>query len=291
MRFLQSFNDQTVAQRFGDILLTHGIQNDVESDEGSFTVWVHDEDRLTEASDILAQFKSNPESSEFSGAAAEARSIRSRMQKENRDFNRRIKDGRTAFHRNRSFSAGPVTLFLIFVCVAVFILQMIGDWNAIFNMLAISSDPGIGLKQIASGQVWRLITPAIMHGDFFHIFFNCWWLMLLGGMVEDRISSRFLLQLVVGLAVLSNLVQYFFAGPSFLGISGVNYGLFGFIWIMGRRDALSGFLLPQSTIYIMLGFFILCWLGAFGGIANWAHTGGLAGGCLAAFVRSKFFPS
>ena len=45
--------------------------------------------------------------------------------------------------------------------------------------------------------------------------------------------------LVLVIAALSNLGQYFVSGPNFCGISGVVYGLFGYIWMKGRFDPAS----------------------------------------------------
>jgi GlpG protein len=85
------------------------------------------------------------------------------------------------------------------------------------------------------------------------------------------------------MAVVSNLLQYFVGGgPNFLGISGVNYGLLGYIWMQKTFNPSSGFLVSDSTIVILLLFLVLGFVGAFdrmvGGVANWAHLGGLIAG-------------
>ena len=56
------------------------------------------------------------------------------------------------------------------------------------------------------------------------------------------------------------------------------YGLFGYVWVKNRLDPADGFRLDPTVAMIMFGFFLLCFTGIFGGIANWAHTGGLAVG-------------
>jgi GlpG protein len=140
---------------------------------------------------------------------------------------------------------------------------------------------------VRSGQVWRLVTPAIMHGGFIHILFNMWWLKDLGSAVEHRQSTRFLIAFFLITAIASNVLQYVLSGPRFVGMSGVVYALFGYVWIRGRFDPSSGYGMTQTTIVIMIGFFILCWTGLVGPIANWAHTGGLVAGAVWGFVASK----
>jgi len=43
-------------------------------------------------------------------------------------------------------------------------------------------------------------------------------------------------------------------------------------------DPADGFHIDQTISFIMFGFFFFCFTGLFGGIANWAHAGGLLTG-------------
>ena len=61
-------------------------------------------------------------------------------------------------------------------------------------------------------------------------------------------------------------------------MSGVNYGLFGYIWMKGKFDPGDGLELNPTTITILLAWFVICFTGVFGNIANGAHAGGLAVG-------------
>ena len=104
-------------------------------------------------------------------------------------------------------------------------------------------------KDICAGQVWRLITPAFMHGGWLHILFNMMWMVDLGRRIEPIKGSARFIGLVLGIAVISNVAQaswYAISpwevetgnGPAhfeyFLGMSGVVSGLFGYAWMCGR---------------------------------------------------------
>ncbi|MDE2430512.1 MAG: rhomboid family intramembrane serine protease, partial [Burkholderiales bacterium] len=83
----------------------------------------------------------------------------------------------------------------------------------------------------------------------------------------------------------SNLAQYQMTHSQFFGgMSGVLYGMFGYIWIRGRYDAHFSEDLQKNTIAMMLAWFVLCWTGLLGHIANWAHTAGLVAGIAWAYL-------
>jgi len=140
---------------------------------------------------------------------------------------------------------------------------------------------------VLSGEVWRLVTPIFLHFGLLHLVFNLSWLWVFGAILERSGGGlRFaLMVLVVG--VLSNVLQYVAtASPSFGGMSGVIYGLFGYLWMRGRFDPSSGYTLPGSTVMILLGWYVICFTGLVGPVANGAHTGGLVTGALWGYLAS-----
>jgi len=108
-----------------------------------------------------------------------------------------------------------------------------------------------------------------------HFLFNLYWLYFLGGGMEGRLGTGRFVLFVLTAAILSNLSQYLLAGPNFGGMSGVNYALFGYLWIRGNKDPNFGIQLDQGTIMIMLIWFGLCFTPLLPNIANTAHAAGL----------------
>jgi GlpG protein len=87
----------------------------------------------------------------------------------------------------------------------------------------------------------------------------------------------------------SNLVQFHYGDTYvFGGMSGVVYGLLGYVWMKARFDPNSGFLLHQQTVLIMIAWFFLCAFGVIPNVANWAHGAGLAIGIVWGFLSAKF---
>jgi len=96
---------------------------------------------------------------------------------------------------------------------------------------------------------------------------------------------------VMAIASSSNMAQYFVSGPSFGGMSGVVYGLFGYVWMQSKYNPASGFILDKQIVTMMIAWFFLCLSGFAGPIANTAHgvglLAGMAIGYVSAFVSTR----
>lgn len=156
-------------------------------------------------------------------------------------------------------------------------------------------------EKISQGEAWRLFTPALLHFDLLHIFFNVLWFILLGNQIEFRIGSFRYLALILAAAIVSNTAQYLMSGPFFMGLSGIVVAMAGFIWARQQVAPWEGYLLQRFTLIFLaifilgmfvlqLVFFVLQLIGKFEltiGIANTAH---LAGGMLGYLLgRMRFF--
>ncbi len=181
-------------------------------------------------------------------------------------------------------SRQPVlTVTLIGVCVLIAVVSNLGENRAIIENFLFSRHYSRGLSlppDILAGQYWRLITPIFIHFGIMHIVFNSLWLWDLGGAIERTSQTWKLGALVLGIGLVSNLAQYLYAGPLFGGMSGVVYGLLGYVWAQGRFNPNARLILNQNIMIMMLVWFGLCWTGLLGAIANMAHTVGLIAGLL-----------
>ena len=142
------------------------------------------------------------------------------------------------------------------------------------------------LPEIRHGELWRLLTPIFIHFGPVHILCNMLWLRDLGSMIEGRQSSWHLAALVLAFAACSNFAQFYVSGPAFGGMSGVVYGLLGYIWIRGKRDPGSGLYLHPSTVLMMIVWFFACYSGFIGRVANTAHAVGLGLGMAWGYLSS-----
>lgn len=291
MRHIGHLPSVTQAQVFSDFLVTRGIRNEVEHEaDGSWAIWIRDEDQVSAAQEWLGKYSANPEGAEFLKAGAEAARVREAEKKDLEEYRRRFKTARQIFPTTRGYGAGVLTYILIMACVAVFFYSKGGkNLEAVRGLFIIDPEttrPGQFLPQVFAGQVWRLFTPIFIHFTPLHIIFNMLWLFQLGCMIEGRQSTLTLAALVAVVALVSNLAEYVFSGPFFGGMSGVVYGLAGYIWLRGKYDRASGLYLDPMSITILLVWLVLCYTGAVGSVANTAHLAGLIVGVVWGWVSA-----
>jgi GlpG protein len=176
-----------------------------------------------------------------------------------------------------SRARSPVlTITLIALSVLASLPSLTGG-SAAFVPLLIATPGSDGFSEIMRGEVWRLLTPIFVHFGILHLLFNMMWLWDLGRSLEYLKGRLFLGLFVLLTGVASNVLQYTLTGsPTFGGMSGVVYALLGYVWMQGRYNPSFGLALHQSTILMMLIWYVLCWTGLMGPIANWGHTAGLA---------------
>jgi GlpG protein len=110
--------------------------------------------------------------------------------------------------------------------------------------------------------------------------FNSLWLWELGGMIERRQGAVRILGLVFLVAAGSNIAQAISSVSLFGGMSGVIYGLLGYIVIWNRLRPTQVFPLAKGVAIVMLVWLLICVAGftellGLGSIANTAHVSGL----------------
>jgi len=139
-----------------------------------------------------------------------------------------------------------------------------------------------GSEQILHGQVWRLITPIFLHYGPMHLLFNMMWLLDLGAMIERKRGMWIFLGIVLATGISANIAQFYWSGPYGGGMSGVVYGLFGYIWVKSKVEPQLGLQVGQQTIMLMLVWMVICMMGLMGNIGNAAHLFGLITGMVLA---------
>ena len=175
----------------------------------------------------------------------------------------------------------PVTKALMLICTAVFCLQAF-----------VPLDLWFALWPLPSGRFWpwQVVTYAFLHGGMFHLFFNMLGLWMFGAELErlwgQRRYLQFLLAGILAAAAAQLLVTELAGtvGPT-VGASGGLFALllaFGMLFperiIMPLFPPIPmkarTFVIVFGAIELAMGFLDL------GGVAHFAHLGGMVGGFL-----------
>lgn len=184
----------------------------------------------------------------------------------------------------------PITISLIAACLVVALITQMGtrldavgglffprfnisDSSQVLALLGQINDPIVAL---------RTLTPIFLHFGALHLVFNMLWMWVLGRAIELVLRPGFYLALIVVTAFCGNAAQYLWSlQVNFGGMSGVLYGLIGFIWVWQTLRPASRLQLPPAMIAVFLGALVLMEVLASGFIATAAHVGGLVSGMAA----------
>jgi GlpG protein len=175
-------------------------------------------------------------------------------------------------------SMGPVTKYVIVFCVIIFIL---GYYKIVPELYPVMMLTPTYFSNFKFSEFWKLVTPAFVHFGLIHILFNMMWMKDLGKIVEVERGGNFLILFIIIVSAISNSAQFFSTGANFGGMSGVVYGLLGYLWMYKKFNKNARFSLPKNDVMIMVGWFFLCLSGILVfSIANMAHALGLTIGML-----------
>jgi GlpG protein len=316
MRQVGTIDLEADAQRFAEYLLTINVSTRVLHETTGYSIWVRDESQIDRAKSELAAFLANRSDPKYAAAAPLAREIKKVEAAREERTRRNVVDMRQHW-RNPSIRQTPFMWLLIFLSFAVTLYSGFGQVTpqdapgraAFLDKIWIAPPPLIGqfasLDAVLSGEVWRLVTPILLHLSIMHLLFNMMWVFHLGRAVEMIDGTWRFVLLVLVIAVTSNVAQFYLPNlevflqpgpgrvliirnPFFGGMSGVVYGLFGYIWIRSRRDPLSRYHMDDQTVLLMIVWFFVCLFDLVGPVANTAHGVGLLVGMAIGYGTAKY---
>jgi len=177
---------------------------------------------------------------------------------------------------------------IIALTVGVYLLQNLSELFLGYDLLFY-----LGAKVnpfIMKGQLWRLITPAVLHASLIHIGFNMYALYSLGPSLERIFGGWAFIALYLLGAIWGNTLSFFLSPNLSLGASTAIFGLIAAqgVYIYKNRLMLGQAARPLLMNILMVVLVNLI-LGLSPGIDNWAHIGGLLGGLFFAWFAAPSF--
>jgi membrane associated rhomboid family serine protease len=192
----------------------------------------------------------------------------------------------------RPITNPPSALIILGITVAAYLFQSMNQIESI-RLLALwplgTPDridfSGIGILETGFG-VWQLLTYGLLHGGIGHLFFNMFALYMFGLPIEQAWGSRrFVIYYVVCVlgAGIVQLITATLSGAVYPTI-GASGGVFGLLLAFGMMYPNQRILLlippvPIRAKYFVIGYGLLTLFfgvsGTMGGVAHFAHLGGM----------------
>jgi membrane associated rhomboid family serine protease len=182
-------------------------------------------------------------------------------------------------------SIPQTTKLLMLACTAVFCVQLLfGRLVPVFQWFA--------LWPPASGMFmpWQVVTYAFLHGDMLHLFFNMFGLWMFGSELERLWGPKRYLQFLLAGVLAAAAAQLLMntLGGSNVPTVGASGGLFALLLAFGmlfpNRTIIPLFPpipMKAKTFVLVFGALELFFgLAGGGGVAHFAHLGGMVGGFL-----------
>lgn len=187
---------------------------------------------------------------------------------------------------NRRFSSNPIMSFLagsivnqlILINVIIYVVEVFLARTAFFDLFGLTPH-----TVVTKGYVWQLVTYMFLHGSPWHLILNMFVIWMFGNPLESVWGgNRFLnYYLVCGLggALLSFLFSY---NTTIIGASGAGYGiLLAYAVLFPYSEIYVWGLFPvraRTLVIFMVIIELASGITGGGGIAHFAHLGGMAAG-------------
>ena len=170
-----------------------------------------------------------------------------------------------------------VTYAVIGLCVLVYLWELTNYAAAKAALV----DP---IATLGISGVWTLFTMTLVHSHTqpTHIIFNLMAFSVLGRLLETIFGSLRFTLLLIALAWVASAAQIEFGGGIGIGLSGVVYGIFGFMIGASPRSPFLWWFVKKNAP-MLIGWAVLCVILTQTGvmsIGNGAHFGGLIYGAI-----------
>jgi rhomboid protease GluP len=134
---------------------------------------------------------------------------------------------------------------------------------------------------IRAGELWRLLTPVLLHASVPHILFNMYALIIFGPTLERYFGRWRYLLLYVMAGFTGNVLSFLLSSGYSVGASTAIFGLVGAegIFLFQNRK-LFGSQFGRAIGNVIFVVAVNLFLGLSPGIDNWGHIGGLLGGLI-----------
>jgi len=193
----------------------------------------------------------------------------------------------------RNLTESRLTWLLIAFCGIIFISIHVYEKAPTISNETLTLFGAPNAIDIYLFQFWGITTNSFVHIKLPHFALNILSLLLLGSYVERRIGSLKFFFFGLFASTISSAFQLAFSDDAGIGLSGVNYALYGFIFSSTFIDARFKIITKHLSLVVMLFFIPLCHWGNLNwgwNVAIFAMMSGFLFGFLVATVQTVIKP-
>ncbi len=179
------------------------------------------------------------------------------------------------------------TQWVVMITIAVTALQFLSGG---FDGEGMVYKQGVLLAgPVWQGEVWRVLSYALLHGGLLHIFMNLWFIFSLGQLYEDTAGTKPFIVVYIASALLGGVAVLLF-GSYMTGVVGASGGAFGILGAVlasmyVRLGSLSRMWQePYSQHLLVITIFMLVIGAVHESISGLGHAGGLVAGLLMGYL-------
>ena len=175
----------------------------------------------------------------------------------------------------------PIYTIVILLCMSSAMVAQIYSGLEESAMVA-----GFAKPRFLAGEYWRILTGAVVHGSFLHVFMNGYALYAFGKLME-LLSNRAHLAIVFVLSAIGGgfLSLFFYPEGTSVGASGGIVGLLAYlvVYAFRRRQFISAEF--RKSLLINIGFILVFGLVLYQIIDNYGHIGGMLTGFVYGLIQ------
>jgi membrane associated rhomboid family serine protease len=163
------------------------------------------------------------------------------------------------FHNSSNYALPWFTISLVSLCIAIYFgICFVSDFGEIDEDTYLLFGAPYAVD-IYLGQFWGVITNSFVHVLWYQLLANLILVFSFGAFIERRIGFLRLFLFGLVASTITSCFQLSFSNDAGLGLSGVNYSLFGFLLVRNYIDERfkGGPIVIVSLI--MFGLFFLCY--------------------------------
>lgn len=177
-----------------------------------------------------------------------------------------------------------MTYSIMGITIGFYLLQLISSSSPYYGGMDWTTYYGAKINElIRAGELWRLLTPVLLHASIPHILFNMYALLVIGVGLERYFGhGRYLLLYVLG-GFTGNVLSFLFSSGYSVGASTAIFGLIGAEGVfLYQNQKLLGAQFGRAignVIFIIVINLVIDFVPG-SGIDYWGHIGGLLGGLI-----------